>query len=897
MVQFLKAKPTSFVNKPVGIVSTDTGGQRAGQVLANVANNLAGQFFKEATDQQKKLGEQYALNLPVRDENNNLVFQPIDTNLSAVARETAEPLIRKRYGEALSIDITKKITDLRLQSRTSQEFNDKTQAFMGSYIDQIEKLGGGEYKNVITNNVARLSTQHFYAMASEEVKEQLRIAAFNSLTITKQNTSDIEASSAQDLTVGFSDADLSFGQTVEIYQENIKQELQRLEENRTANNLSYADYTKAKQGLETSIARGLLKKLATRLSHSEFVSVKNNIENNAPLPNEFEKKLTDTGELALMQKTLDYIKQVPHQEFISDEMGQIRTNLSVTQSSFRNDESYKRKQDNYYVEEIKNDPQNFTQKNRFAETQIKIANEMITRFDTTGFISRDEIDKFKGVIAQTTSKFGLDVGDGRRVLFSDAAANSLQTSALTRGLVKLIERSGQFTTSSSLSVLRNSIINNTDTGLTAEQKKVKDKIVSFQEQVGMKEILNDSLSPALTSKITSLNSTETESNKILDIQSATQNGRIGKSFDNSPTSQEKRNVGLGNVNYTYFVNEFAQKLKEGDEQAIAIDQTLSNGAMITSFTNLLINATRQNASPKEVRTAINMFKKYGSFTKDGSTVDLIMGNIDSDTYATLAIASNLIPNYEGAENFFGVTNPDGGPVTYSQMMRKIIETGQMMSSESTQKDLFNRNRQAIFNNTKIRNSTEFLIDQDFEQGEAAELSFVVDLAAGMGMKRDETIKLLDFIKEGLYVDGEGMIIDKLGSGKNMYKSKYSFLKVFPDANSRSIARGIIQKDLDKLGKKNKLGEVEGRFVLNHQPSRVIDGKVQFNLGTNVGVKITADDTPVYLQPYQYGTGIDNVRYIAIVKDGMFYRPLQNPDGGLLVYDSNKLRGLQAPEDM
>ena len=98
MVQFLKAKPTSFVNKPVGIVSTDTGGQRAGQVLANVANNLAGQFFKEATDQQKKLGEQYALNLPVRDENNNLVFQPIDTNLSAVARETAEPLIRKRYG-------------------------------------------------------------------------------------------------------------------------------------------------------------------------------------------------------------------------------------------------------------------------------------------------------------------------------------------------------------------------------------------------------------------------------------------------------------------------------------------------------------------------------------------------------------------------------------------------------------------------------------------------------------------------------------------------------------------------------------------------------------------------------------------------------------------------------
>ena len=791
MVQFLKAKPTSFVNKPVGIVSTDTGGQKAGQVLANVANNLAGQFFKEATDQQKKLGKEYALNLPVRDENNNLVFQPIDTNLSTIARETAEPLIRKRYGEALSIDITKKITDLRLQSRTSQEFNDKTQAFMGSYIDQIENLGGGQYKNQITQNVARLSTQHFYAMASEEIKEQLKVAAFNSLTITNQNTKDIEASSAQDLTVGFSDTDLSFGQTVEIYQENIKQELQRLEENRTTNNLSFSDYTKAKQSLETSIARGLLKKIATTSSHSEFVAIKNNIENGAALPAEFQIKLEKTGELGMMQNVLDYIKQTPHQEFISDEMGQLRTNLSITQSSFRNDEGYKRKQDNYYIEEIKNDSQNFEQKSKFAERTIQNADELITNFDTTGFISREDIDKFKGIIAETTTRFGLDVGDGKRVLFSDSAANSLQTSALTRGLIKMVERSGQFTTSASLSVLRNSIINNTNTGLTAEQKKVKDKIVSFQEQVGLKEILNDSLSPALTKKITSLNATETESNKILDVQSHVQNGLIGKSFDNSPSSQEKRNEGLGNINYTYFVNEFAQKLKEGDDQAIAIDQVLSNGAMITSFTNLLINATRPNAKPLEVETAINMFKKYGSFTKDGSTVDLIMGNIDSDTYSTLAVASNLIPNYEGAENFFGVTNPQGGPVTSSQMMRKIIETGQMMSAESTQKDLFNKNLQTIFNDTKIRNSTEFLINQDFEKGEAAELSFVVDLAAGMGMKRDETIKLLDFIKEGLYVDGEGMIIDKLGSGKNMYKSKYSFLKVFPDANSRSIARQLL----------------------------------------------------------------------------------------------------------
>ena len=37
MVQFLKAKQTTFVNKPVGVVGVDMGGQQAGRVLANVA--------------------------------------------------------------------------------------------------------------------------------------------------------------------------------------------------------------------------------------------------------------------------------------------------------------------------------------------------------------------------------------------------------------------------------------------------------------------------------------------------------------------------------------------------------------------------------------------------------------------------------------------------------------------------------------------------------------------------------------------------------------------------------------------------------------------------------------------------------------------------------------------
>ena len=45
MVQFLKSKGTSFVNKPVGVNNVNTGAVEAGQTLARVGQNLATQFF------------------------------------------------------------------------------------------------------------------------------------------------------------------------------------------------------------------------------------------------------------------------------------------------------------------------------------------------------------------------------------------------------------------------------------------------------------------------------------------------------------------------------------------------------------------------------------------------------------------------------------------------------------------------------------------------------------------------------------------------------------------------------------------------------------------------------------------------------------------------------------
>ena len=92
MVEFLKAKGTSFVNKPVGVNNVNTGAVEAGQTLARVGQQLATQFFADAEQEQIKLGKEVGLTLPVRDNDGNLAFQTTPTTLSDVAKNAAEPI-------------------------------------------------------------------------------------------------------------------------------------------------------------------------------------------------------------------------------------------------------------------------------------------------------------------------------------------------------------------------------------------------------------------------------------------------------------------------------------------------------------------------------------------------------------------------------------------------------------------------------------------------------------------------------------------------------------------------------------------------------------------------------------------------------------------------------------
>ena len=107
MVEFIRAKRSSFINKPVGVVSFDTGGIQAAKVQADVFNSLATMYFKDATEQEIQKGKDFVANLSTRkmiveeqDPMGNpsvvrseLDFRPLDASLSKVAQQTAKPLL------------------------------------------------------------------------------------------------------------------------------------------------------------------------------------------------------------------------------------------------------------------------------------------------------------------------------------------------------------------------------------------------------------------------------------------------------------------------------------------------------------------------------------------------------------------------------------------------------------------------------------------------------------------------------------------------------------------------------------------------------------------------------------------------------------------------------------
>ena len=192
MVEFLKARTSTFVNKPMGIIDTRTGGADVGNAIANLGKDMFQMALKDAVKDQEKLGKDTVLQMPVIDENDDLVIAELPTNLSNVARETAEPLLRKKMADAIYMDTTKGLARIRSTAKNEAEYTEKANVYLEQVEYRLAETGGDAYIEEARGAFAKVSSQHSIDLMIKDGKRENDIALINHYDVINKSIASIK---------------------------------------------------------------------------------------------------------------------------------------------------------------------------------------------------------------------------------------------------------------------------------------------------------------------------------------------------------------------------------------------------------------------------------------------------------------------------------------------------------------------------------------------------------------------------------------------------------------------------------------------------------------------------------------------------------------------------------
>ena len=915
MVEFLKAKPTTFLNKRVGIVNADTGAIQAANTLANVANKIASEQFKQATLDEKKFGENYALSLPTRDLNGDLKFEKLDKNLSAVAREAAEPIRRKQYAEALSVDIYNNLNEIRLNSKTSDEFNSKTNAFMGEYINQISNVGGKEYANLITENIAKLGSQHFYAMATEERKKELRIASLNSLAINEKTTDELEAYLINEFNNMQEGTEI---QTIDRLLKEQENEIEQLLASNNANlkdfNLNPAKHSAQDLQINSVTGRALVKAAFNDTKYTNLLSIYRHIDQGSEL--DYDKMSAgadgnvDENKKRVLAKIVNFVKQSAYKDEILKTMDTMLVSQGKLEGKIKADEAYERKNKELILEKEKELPENRLSAPKFFKQMDFAGSELLKEYEENNFIVTDNIvsrlNSITSRILKSGTKEGLQLNDGSKVFLSNAGSLQLLSKVTGKVFMDHIVNSGEFTDVDSMNKLRVAMTNldqNDDPEvrfLSGGQKTVIEQMMPLINKINLpKTDVFSAIDQEFTrrkERLVAQNKSAATTQKNNSIVTNAITGTFGSYTDKKGIVLDDALIGEYNPNYfNTFLDNLENSVGDTNRNARLIDLSIVNKAHPKSFKNFMERSVSgTNTNIQQIQTAISLYKRYSTYNVNGTPIDVLSGVLDKKTHSILTIASNIIPNYKGADDFLGIRNPNA-----ASMMTRIVDAYNNKDTDE------NKSRLKGIMGGNFTRSYDYLRTLGFDAQDAKDLQFIPEIAANLMMTEADTKTLLLDIQENLYPDGEGLIVDVLTSSNNSTKSKFSMLRSFADpingASDRAYIRDKINKDLLDLQVVDKIGDVKGSYLLNYKPAQITGGK-EIGLGITVGGERTtplgakdpsqefeSGDVPVYLHPYGEGSDLMNHKYMLVVKSGNSFQPLSHPTKGLMIYDVRELK--------
>jgi hypothetical protein len=195
MVEFLKSKRTSFVNKPVGVVAADTGARQLGLSIAEFGNSMQKIFWEEARQDAVKGDIEKANTLAIRDEQGKLKFER--PNFTDVGGGKANAILRERYGNDILIKSKQRFGELHAEYTKDGKFDKEgfdlaAQSYIKGHTDSFKENGFEEFIPAFLSKVQNQAVLHSNKILNDKIDQENRIANENEKIIIDEQIQELE---------------------------------------------------------------------------------------------------------------------------------------------------------------------------------------------------------------------------------------------------------------------------------------------------------------------------------------------------------------------------------------------------------------------------------------------------------------------------------------------------------------------------------------------------------------------------------------------------------------------------------------------------------------------------------------------------------------------------------
>ena len=176
-MSFVKSKGASFINRPVGVVSTRTGAEELYQTITRTANAVSNDLFALAKQEEIKKGKDFGMSVQTRDSNGALRIEKAPDTFSDIAKQTAQSELNRIYANELANDINIQLTKARANSNGDVEaFQKLASTYLGETEKVISSQGGSQYVPMLRRAGSRYMAQHQNALVLQAAKDAERKA-------------------------------------------------------------------------------------------------------------------------------------------------------------------------------------------------------------------------------------------------------------------------------------------------------------------------------------------------------------------------------------------------------------------------------------------------------------------------------------------------------------------------------------------------------------------------------------------------------------------------------------------------------------------------------------------------------------------------------------------------